>query len=781
MNPFPIPSQPRWPWPLQLDTYDRSPTLSKTERETLAWLFAPSEHAHPLRRHSHAAHALERLLHPIEDALAYLHAHENGACRARRVLLLEMDHRATAFWGWTLEAWCETLAPTRETFVQRHGWAYLDAHDGRPQLVALAYLLCPDLPLAPLLSHLQCFALARSVFGEERIREAVQRIRAILHSWGYEQHDQMDLLSCVSYLFLANRSPFLEDITSSVLEQVAQSCPLHNVQHAWFRVSRALTGLGLITRALPKPDAGKAKTLGTDEQVAQEWRTWCDRWREHCPLQQQTKIGRYYQILKAGRWLKATHPEVTSPAQWSSELAAEFVAAVGDMRVGDWVSSGYHAFLAHDHIGKPLAPAARVSLIVAMRCFVRDCQDWGWIPFRLNVARALKPPRSLRNLMGPNPRVVARAFWAKILWAAMNLAREDLPLPGSSNEQPAYPIEMVRALAVVWCFAALRADEIRRLRLGCIRGPHEEVMVAETGELLPRDAICFLDVPVNKTSTAYTKPVHPLVGKRIAEWERLRPQEQPRALDQKTGEPVQFLFSYRGKRISGDFINGSLIPTLCRKAGVPLEDSRGKITSHRARATIASQLYNAREPLSIFELKEYLGHKHLSSTQHYLKVDPTKLATQVAKAGYFEQNMATIEVLLDQDAVLSGGAASGEPWKYYDLGHGYCTNTFWAECKHRMACARCPFYRPKTGSMEQLVEGKANLVRMLEFVSLTEDEQLLISEGIDLHQALIEKLVDVPTPAGPTPRELAAQQQGERKIIPIKTVRRSKIKKHEES
>jgi len=135
--------------------------------------------------------------------------------------------------------------------------------------------------------------------------------------------------------------------------------------------------------------------------------------------------------------------------------------------------------------------------------------------------------------------------------------------------------------------------------------------------------------------------------------------------------------------------------------------------------------------------------------------------------------MATIEVLLDQEAVMRGAAARGEVWKYYDLGHGYCTNTFWAECKHRMACARCPFYRPKNSTMDQLVEGKANLVRMLEFIKLTEDEQLLVTEGIELHQALIDKLADMPTPAGPTPRELEASRQDEVTVIPIKTVQRS--------
>jgi hypothetical protein len=302
-------------------------------------------------------------------------------------------------------------------------------------------------------------------------------------------------------------------------------------------------------------------------------------------------------------------------------------------------------------------------------------------------------------------------------------------------------------------------------------------MVPETGDLLPRDAVCFLDIPVNKTTTAYTKAVHPLVGQYIDEWERLRPQEQPRAWDKTMGEATHYLFSYRGTRVSRFYINESLIPTLCRKAGIPEQDSRGTITSHRARATIASQFYNAKEPLTIFELKEYLGHKELSSTQHYLKVDPTKLASRVAKAGYLEQNMATIEVLLDQDAVMKGATSRGEVWKYYDLGHGFCTNPFWASCAHRMACARCPFYRPKMETTEQPVEGKANLVRMLEFVSLTEDEKLLVTEGIDLHQALIEKLADVPTLAGSTPRELEVQRQTETRLIPTETVHRFKKEK----
>lgn len=76
-----------------------------------------------------------------------------------------------------------------------------------------------------------------------------------------------------------------------------------------------------------------------------------------------------------------------------------------------------------------------------------------------------------------------------------------------------YPIEMVRALALDWPFAGLRSDEIRRLRVGAVRWQHEDVRVAGSDEVLSKNAVCFLSIPVNKTSPAFTKPVDRPVGR----------------------------------------------------------------------------------------------------------------------------------------------------------------------------------------------------------------------------------------------------------------------------
>ncbi len=236
-------------------------------------------------------------------------------------------------------------------------------------------------------------------------------------------------------------------------------------------------------------------------------------------------------------------------------------------------------------------------------------------------------------------------------------------------------------------------------------------------------------------------------------WEHERP-SQPLLADVKTGEGVHLLFAFRGHRVPPAYINRTVIPMLCRKAGAPEADARGRITSHRARHTIATQLFNAKEPMNLFELQEWLGHTSPSSTQHYVKITQTKLARAYADAGYFARNVRAIEVLVDRAAAEDGSAAAGKPWQYFDLGHGFCTYSFFEQCRHRMACARCDFYLPKDSTKAQLLEAKANLQRMLVEIPLLDEERAAVEEGQGAVDQLLARLADVPTPAGATPRQL---------------------------
>jgi hypothetical protein len=122
-------------------------------------------------------------------------------------------------------------------------------------------------------------------------------------------------------------------------------------------------------------------------------------------------------------------------------------------------------------------------------------------------------------------------------------------------------------------------------------------------------------------------------------------------------------------------------------------------------------------------------------------------------AEYFARNVRAIEVLIDRDIVLRGKAGE-QPWKFYDLGHGYCSYDFFDQCPHRMACAKCSFYIPKNNTRALLLEGKANLSRMRQEIPLREAELAAVEDGVSALERLLTQLADVPTPAGPTPRQL---------------------------
>ena len=66
----------------------------------------------------------------------------------------------------------------------------------------------------------------------------------------------------------------------------------------------------------------------------------------------------------------------------------------------------------------------------------------------------------------------------------------------------------------------------------------------------------------------------------------------------------------------------------------------------RAEATIASQLYNAKGPITLFELQAWLGHHSHETTQHYARIMPPTLAKAYSDACYFARNVRTVEVLI---------------------------------------------------------------------------------------------------------------------------------------
>jgi len=737
-----------WRFPIDISKYNRSPYLTKSEKEEIEKVAYSSKNWG-----KKTYKILDRLLRPLNDSLDLFTSHLPSRSPVIKVILKEINIRKTTFWNWEKEDWAEIVDCPHNTFKKKY-----KVSDGiQVNLISVIYLLTGFDFHRTENCQISSYQMAKKVFGQKNIEDAFEQINDGYSNIGYNKESyKSQTKAVISELFLVNRVPFIKNLTRDILKSLKKNKNLPSyMKKELVSISFVLLNLGIIKESLSFPSQ-KGRRFGVKDakqNVSPEWLKWCQRWHDTSTVSPRTRERTYYDILKVGRWLTDKHPEIKSPEQWTRQLAIKFVADVERMKIGDYVENINRAC---DKEGEPLTPVTKSGFLSGVRRFFRDCQEWEWIPRNFSPERALATPRSVQALIKPNPRIIADDIWAKLLWAGLNVTEEDLPKKEIGGYP--YPLTLVQAVAITWLFAGVRNNEIVRLRTGCIRWQKDDVIIPGTSEVVSKDAICYLEIPVNKTSPGYTKPVDRALGEAVEAWERIRPKQQP-LLDKKDGSFVDFLFMYRGRKIGQGFINDSVIPILCKKAGMPTKDVKGNITSHRARSTIATQLTTSKDPMTLLELKDWLGHSRISSTINYAKVTPTKLAKSYQDAEYFKRNLRTIEVLIDQDAITSGAAINSEPWKYYDLGHGLCTYDFFSQCKHRMACAGCGFYIPKGSSKAQIIEAKGNLERMLQEIPLTEDEQSAVEEGIEALTKLKVKLADVPTPSGQTPRQLEEERK----------------------
>jgi integrase len=617
-----------WSWPVDAATYDREHSLTAIERRFLAIELPSRIKTSKTRQPSlDTVHRLSRPLHDVFDHIEF-----KGPKRRSLVfyLLEEMGRRDRALWAWTDEEWIE-LAECRR-------------YDGNC-IIAAAYLLRGFDALASFPKRRHVFScLARRVFGFKMFTATERKIKARLRELGYRARTLRLVPLTLAQLLLITRSPRMEDITEVSLLQLQEQTATVALEKCVVAFSRLLASEGIIAQPVrrrglqPKMIYGAPEVIVAD--VPHEWGRLARYWHETSTLTPRSRLRMYYRLLTVGRWLQATRPHIESPVQWNRTVASEAVAMSVNLRCCEWSLSTTASRFPNS--GKPMQANSKVDMLYSLRTFFRDLQHWETIPRSFDPHIAFRVPRSLRALIGSDPRVLPDDVWAKLIWVGLNITATDLTSQGSTtgNGTHYYPLPLVKALSVVWLFAGLRWDEIRRLRLGCIRWQ----------ENTPGERVCLLSVPVNKTSTAFSKPVDTVVGEVIEAWEKERP-VQMKLIDPKTGELIEYLFAYRSKALGYNYLNKVLIPALCVKAGIPNKDVRGRITSHRARSTIATQLFNAREPMSLFEVQAWLGHKNPSTTQHYAKLNPSKLTKSYEKAGYFERNIRAIEVLIDQDVV----------------------------------------------------------------------------------------------------------------------------------
>jgi len=116
----------------------------------------------------------------------------------------------------------------------------------------------------------------------------------------------------------------------------------------------------------------------------------------------------------------------------------------------------------------------------------------------------------------------------------------------------------------------------------------------------------------------------------------------------------------------------------------------GKITSHRARATLATWLRS--NGLSLTHIAKLLGHTDLKTLPWYLREDKYQFARAVRKHNPLNR---VVTAILDTEAIKRG---AGEPVVFYYLGYGddgrphLCASPDYSRCVHQMQCRKCEMF-----------------------------------------------------------------------------------------
>jgi len=426
--------------------------------------------------------------------------------------------------------------------------------------------------------------------------------------------------------------------------------------------------------------------------------------------------------------------------------------------IGQYAGShARHRMKARGIIGQKLSNTVICSRLTVMRRFFNDLQnrphsvrgaDARTIPLLFKPGDALETPAVVdKAVAAMTPRDIDLLVWQKLAGAAATLTAEDV----AGRKQP---LSLYKALALLWISTARRRDELMRLRLECIRRDHATTMIDEDGALLENGEqalesekgkdIWYLRIPTNKYGGEFWIWIPPYVAMAIDEWTKERGKCNPATWDEKDREFADLLFVQRGAPIDTEFLNHQLIPLLCRKAGVPLTDAKGAITSHRGRSTRLTLLRLC--GMSLEDLAEYAGHKDMGTIKRYARTFPIHLHRKVAQADTLSRE---IEGLIDLDA-----AAQGKPALRWFLGYdpngspSFCGLPAHQTCPHRLDCPHCGLHIG--GEDAKLLCESDNVQPIWTRIPVPEPERLLSDGQVKAAEEAMGQLSAIPTPIPPS-------------------------------
>lgn len=400
--------------------YDLHVGFSSEQKEALST-------PHKRSRNYGRSGALSSLITPLLDI-----ANNSGtSCKLTRTVIMamltEMQNAGQPCWNWKKDRWISLFDKY---------------HRGKPLMMAFAYHLGPF--ASPLqIPHDDTPSLyASAIYGSAMFRYQLNRLSEALISLGYApRHLRHAISSPLGLLMLLNDNPRLENMTEKLLWQ-AQQHHDEQVSRHFGKISHGLAALGIIANPIRMRNYTEWYEKPV-ENISPEWAAWCRRWRETSVLRPRTRENQYSFILRCGLWLAKEHPDVKAPTDWSIEICASFIAAVGRMKVGELSLGTVRGRRQSRRSGEPMMPHSRANFIYSLRRFMSDFELWGWRRLKFSPARHLFTPDTPLFRRGVNPRVIDDPVWLKLIWASLNLRHEDL------LSDIHYPLSMLQAMAVI--------------------------------------------------------------------------------------------------------------------------------------------------------------------------------------------------------------------------------------------------------------------------------------------------------------------------------------------
>jgi len=751
-----------WRMPIVPEDYDRSP-LTDAERQALEHLGNASGFArgalNTASRESFAARsALARLDQPLTDIFRLRHQDRNQKrlTSVYFVMHREMYRYGKMFWDWSADEWMGTLCPTSAMFDAT--WGRMTGC--RITIMDAAYLLAGISDLRPVEFVLHVAEAANTYFGADLITQQCKRVLDALIGKGYRDGPSTVrvLRQYLSLLFVLNRSPYLEDLSEELLA-------LMDAEGETRRWTKRKITLGLQHLGILPPESMElfAVTETFDSTgMDQEWYAWCLAWfRQEVDLTPRVRKNYMSRLLAVGRWLQVHAPSIREPSQWTEDLALRFRSDLCSWTNGQYGSKrGQWCLQTKDMLGKPLQAHGLVHYLKALNHLFSDLTRRPHSPhgeparrIRLDFVpgEVFTTPEHVRKILDiASPRDIDLQVWSKLTIAAATLAQSDLP-PGTR-----YSLTFYRALSLVWVTSARRPNEIARLRLHCLREDWEPTMLGEEGLPVERvtmsadreaehtpPKISYLQIPAGKNRGPFWIWLPDYTADAINAWKHERPPQQRKLLDRKDREEVDYLFCFQDLRVGASFINNSVIPVLCKRAGVNIEDAKGKITGHRGRSARLTLL--RKNGVSLDDLAEYAGHGDTRTIRRYARQDPIQLHRTIQAADGLSR---IIEGVIDMQA-----AAQGLPALRWFIGYDtdgepmFCGNQVYVTCEHRLDCKRCGMFIG--GEKARLLREGEQTLPVTSKVPMTPLEKCVVEGDQAGAEACRVTLQQVPAPETP--------------------------------